>query len=76
MNHLDVKPSNIMIDEDNDKRSVLIDFGSAHLFREYKTNETSLLLVRSRGFTPPEIQSLRDFPLTVDIYSFGLPYII
>lgn len=32
MNHLDVKPSNIMIDEDNDNRAVLIDFGSAHLF--------------------------------------------
>ena len=71
MNHLDVKPSNIMIDEDNDNRAVLIDFGSAHLFREDKTNETSLLLVRSRGFTPPEIQSLRDFSPAVDIYSLG-----
>ena len=71
MNHLDVKPSNIMIDEDNDNRAVLIDFGSAHLFREDKTNETSLLLVRSRGFTPPEIQDLRDFSPTVDIYSLG-----
>lgn len=71
MNHLDVKPSNIMIDEDNDNRAVLIDFGSAHLFREDKTNETSLLLVRSRGFTPPEIQGLKDFSPTVDIYSLG-----
>ena len=71
MNHLDVKPSNIMIDEDNDNRAVLIDFGSAHLFREDKTNETSLLLVRSRGFTPPEIQGLRNFSPTVDIYSLG-----
>lgn len=71
MNHLDVKPSNIMIDEDNDNRAVLIDFGSAHLFREDKTNETSLLLVRSRGFTPPEIQGLRDFSPTVDIYYLG-----
>ena len=71
MNHLDVKPSNIMIDEDNDNRAVLIDFGSAHLFREDKTNETSLLLVRSKGFTPPEIQGLRNFSPTVDIYSLG-----
>ena len=71
MNHLDVKPSNIMIDEDNDNRAVLIDFGSAHLFREDKTNETSLLLVHSRGFTPPEIQGVRDFSPTVDVYSLG-----
>lgn len=71
MNHLDVKPSNIMIDEDNDNHALLIDLGSAHLCRADKTNETSLLLVRRRGFTPPEIQGLRDFSPTVDIYSLG-----
>ena len=71
MNHLDVKPSNIMIDKDNDNRAVLIDFGSAHLFQRDKTTGTSLLLVRSNGFTPPEIQGLREFSPTVDIYSLG-----
>ena len=71
MNHLDVKPSNIMIDKDNDNNALLIDLGSAHLCRADKTNETSLLLVRRRVFTPPEIQGLRDFSSTVDNYSIG-----
>lgn len=71
MNHLDVKPSNIMIDEDNDNRAVLIDFGTAHLFHEDKKSETSLLLVCSNGYTPPEIQNLHDFSPTIDIYSLG-----
>ena len=71
MNHLDVKPSNIMIDEDNDNRAVLIDFGTAHLFHEDEKSETSLLLVRSNGYTPPEIQSLHDFSPAFDIYSLG-----
>lgn len=71
MNHLDVKPSNIMIDEDNDNRAVLIDFGTAHLFHDDKKSETSLLLVCSNGYTAPEIQNLKEFSPAIDIYSLG-----
>lgn len=63
MNHLDVKPSNIMIDEDNDNRAVLIDFGTAHLFHEDEKSETSLLLVRSNGYTLPRYRACTTFPL-------------
>lgn len=71
MNHLDVKPSNIMIDSQHNNRAVLIDFGTAHIFVPEARNTLDFLPVRSGAFTAPEITNLKYFSPTPDIYSLG-----
>lgn len=71
MNHLDVKPGNIMIDCQHNNRVVLIDFGTAHVFSPGAENTLDFLPVRSGAFTAPEITSLRFFSPAPDIYSLG-----
>lgn len=75
MNHLDVKPSNILIDDSS--RAVLIDFGTAHTFNRREgelcssvsQEVSSYLPVHSDGYSPLEIGSLSDFSPATDIYS-------
>ena len=71
MNHLDVKPSNIMIDCQHNNRAVLIDFGTAHIFSPESETTLDFLPVRSGAFTAPEITSLKYFSPAPDIYSLG-----
>lgn len=68
MNHLDVKPDNILMNEEG--KAVLIDFGTAHKFSE-SDDESSLLAITSRGFSPLEIGRIKDFSPATDIYSLG-----
>lgn len=68
MNHLDVKPDNILMSEEG--KAVLIDFGAAHKFSE-NDDESSLLAITSGGFSPLEIGRIKDFSPTTDIYSLG-----
>lgn len=67
MNHLDIKPENIMIELET-KRIVLIDFGTA---AQYDDRESSILNCYSNGYTPPEYLSMTGFYPQKDIYSIG-----
>lgn len=67
MNHLDIKPENIMIELET-KRIVLIDFGTA---AQYDDGESSILNCYSNGYTPPEYLSITGFCPQKDIYSIG-----
>lgn len=69
MNHLDVKPDNILMSEEGE--AVLIDFGAAHKFSENDDETSSLLAVTSGGFSPLEIGQIKDFSPSTDIYSLG-----
>ena len=67
MFHLDVKPSNIMIADDG--RVVLIDFGTAHRNLEKISDCSTVLNIKSNGYSPREEIKYADE--TYDIYSLG-----
>lgn len=67
MNHLDIKPENIMI-EYITNRIILIDFGTATQFDDKKS---SLLNCYSNGYTPIEYMSIHEFCPQKDIYAIG-----
>lgn len=68
MNHLDVKPENILMNDEG--KAVLIDFGAAHKFSN-DDETSSLLAITSGGFSPLEIGQIKDFSPATDIYSLG-----
>ena len=68
MNHLDVKPENILMSEEG--KAVLIDFGAAHKFSN-DDEASSLLAITRGGFSPIEIGQIKDFSPSTDIYSLG-----
>lgn len=68
--HLDVKPSNIMID--NDGNLVLIDFGISKHYDEVDHQTTSTPVGRSKGYAPFEQYiggEMKKFTPATDIYS-------
>lgn len=73
INHLDVKPANILVNSKND-RAVLIDFG---LSKQYDSNDqqTSTTPVgMSHGYAPAEQYKsggVGDFSASTDVYSLG-----
>lgn len=69
--HLDVKPGNIMIDEEDN--AILIDFGTSKQYDEVAGENTSTLLGITPGFAPPEQMGndvVKFYPST-DIYALG-----
>ena len=68
MNHLDVKPENILMSEEG--KAVLIDFGAAHKF-SIDDEASSILAITSGGFSPIEIGQIKNFSPSTDIYSLG-----
>lgn len=64
----DVKPSNIMLD--NDSRIRLIDFGIAKLF---EANEDRGTMIGTAGYTPPE-QYRGEATPAVDVYALGATF--
>ena len=69
--HLDIKPQNIMAD--NDGRVVLIDFGVSKQYDEVKGENTSTLMGYTPGYAPLEQcnNAVVEFTPTTDIYSLG-----
>ena len=70
--HLDVKPANIMLRDNNEV--VLIDFGISKRYDEKGTQTSSAILGRSRGYAPIEqykATALEHFSPATDIYSLG-----
>lgn len=67
MLHLDVKPSNIMIADDG--RVVLIDFGTAHRNLEKISDCSTVLNIKSNGYSPRD--QIKSADETYDIYSLG-----
>ena len=75
MNHLDVKPSNILLDEK--KNAVLIDFGLSKQYDEQGGQTSSTPVGISHGYAPMEQYNAGGvgtfFPAT-DIYSLGATF--
>lgn len=69
--HLDIKPSNIMVDKSG--RAVLIDFGSSKQYDEAGGENTSTLLGHTPGYASPEQMACRvtSFLPVSDVYSLG-----
>lgn len=70
--HLDIKPGNIMIDQNG--KAILIDFGaSKHYSEENGENTTTLMGVNTVGYAPVEQTSLTftTFNPATDIYALG-----
>ena len=66
--HRDIKPDNIMITPDF--KAILIDFGSARLFEEDKTQRHTVIL--THGYAPPEQYSEKSRKGSyTDIYALG-----
>lgn len=63
--HCDIKPSNIILDEQG--RVILVDFGSAC----YKKAKKSKLAFVSRGYSAPELYQDGRIDCKTDIYSIG-----
>ena len=69
--HLDVKPGNIMIDENN--QAILIDFGASKQYDEIDGENTSTLLGKTPGYAPLEQigNEVAKFLPATDIYALG-----
>lgn len=73
MNHLDVKPANIMVRESDD-RPVLIDFGLAKQYDASGQQTSTTPLGISHGFAPVEQYSdggVKEFSPQADVYSLA-----
>ncbi len=75
--HLDISPSNILIDKQNDD-AILIDFGSALSYDNVQNNITSttsqIVTGRKKHYSPNEqgdIDNLKSFDATFDTYAIG-----
>ena len=69
--HLDIKPSNIMIDKNN--QAILIDFGASKQYDEIDGENTSTLMGKTPGYAPLEQigNEVAKFLPATDIYALG-----
>ncbi len=69
--HLDIKPSNIMVDANDN--AILIDFGASKQYDEENGENTSTLLGKTLGYAPLEQMgnNVSNFTPATDIYALG-----
>ena len=70
--HLDIKPSNIMIDDEGDV--VLIDFGISKQYDDARSTHSTYAATFSKSYAPIEQYEkggVRNFIPALDVYSFG-----
>lgn len=76
MNHLDIKPGNIMLNEEDEP--IIIDFGLSKQYDAVTGNQTSTTPVGiSEGYAPIEQYNpggVKDFSPETDIYALGATY--
>ena len=73
INHLDIKPGNIMINRHNDQ-AILIDFGISKQYDAYDRQTTTTPVGISHGYAPVEqymAEGVETFSPETDIYSLG-----
>lgn len=73
INHLDVKPANILVDPSKD-RAVLIDFGLSKQYDENDHQTSTTPVGVSRGYAPFEqykAGGVKEFSAPTDVYSLG-----
>ncbi|XP_051206702.2 cysteine-rich receptor-like protein kinase 44 [Lolium perenne] len=69
MYHLDLKPANILLDENMSAK--IADFGVSRLFLEEKTRKTNTVL-GTLGYIPPEYRKEGLITIKFDIFSLGV----
>lgn len=69
--HLDIKPANIMVN--NDDNAILIDFGASKQYDEVEGENTSTLIGKTPGYAPLEQMGndVVKFMPSTDIYALG-----
>ena len=74
INHLDIKPANMMVTRDL-KRLVLIDFGLSRQYNSDGSTDSEIVAAVSKGYAPPEqYAGVKRFSPESDIYSLGATY--
>lgn len=74
INHLDIKPSNLMVTEDL-SRLVLIDFGMSRQYKADGSTDSEIVAAVSKGYASPEqYAGVHRFSPESDIYSLGATY--
>lgn len=75
LNHLDVKPANIMVREKDDT-PILIDFGLSKQYDEQTGENTSSLMGKTPGYAPPEQMGnkVHQFAPATDVYALGATF--
>jgi serine/threonine protein kinase len=68
--HLDVRPANILIDQENDSHLLLTDFSLSQLFQAEHLTRTSLPIGAPAYLAPEQIEG-RQVTARTDIYSLG-----
>uniref|UniRef100_A0A0E0BHV2 non-specific serine/threonine protein kinase n=1 Tax=Oryza glumipatula TaxID=40148 RepID=A0A0E0BHV2_9ORYZ len=68
--HLDLKPSNILLDDNLVPK--IADFGLSRLFGEEQTRTCTTMVIGSIGYMAPEYYSEGEISSKSDVYSFGI----
>ncbi len=70
--HRDVKPSNIMVDPDNQDHVKMMDFGIARLLTEGHLTRTGTRMGTMHYMSPEQVLGERDIDQRSDVYSSGV----